>query len=128
MESPITFKGYKINSISYETSKDDQIDLTEEYKPDISFGVDSNFEMGTVQIISVLNTIERQLTINISGFFELNKNYTEDEEEIMSYLGINGSAILLPYVRAIVSVLTTLDSNQAIVLPTINVVELLNNR
>ncbi|EIP8075184.1 protein-export chaperone SecB [Enterococcus faecalis] len=56
----------------------------------------------------------------------MNKNYTDDKEEILNFLGLNGSAILLPYVRAIVSMLTTLDSNQAIVLPTINVMDLLN--
>ena len=125
MESPITFKGYKINNIQYET-RDSDIELTEDYKPEIEFGADDKFEKGTVQIISVLNTPERQITINVSGFFDINKNYTDDKDEILRFLGLNGSAILLAYVRAIVSMLTTLDSNQAIVLPTINVMDLLN--
>ena len=34
MESPITFKGYKINNIQYET-RDSDIELTEDYKPEI---------------------------------------------------------------------------------------------
>lgn len=125
MESPIIFKGYKINNIQYETH-DSDIELTENYKPEIEFGADDKFEKGIVQITSVLNTSERQITINVSGFFDINKNYTDDKNEILSFLGLNGSAILLPYVRAIVSMLTTLDSNQAMILPTINVVDLLN--
>ena len=65
MESPITFKGYKINNIQYET-RDSDIELTDDYKPEIEFGADDKFEKGTVQIISVLNTPERQITINVS--------------------------------------------------------------
>ena len=38
MESPITFKGYKINNIQYET-RDSDIELTEDYKPEIEFNV-----------------------------------------------------------------------------------------
>ena len=125
MESPITFKGYKINNIQYET-RDSDIELTDDYKPEIEFGADDKFEKGTVQIISVLNTPERQITINVSCFFDSNKNYTDDKDEILRFLGLNGSAILLPYVLAIVSILTTLNSNQAIVLPTKNIINLLN--
>ena len=124
MESPIMFKGYKINNIIYETATEN-IDLTDDYKPSIKFGADDKFEKGTVRITSVLNTAERQITINVSGYFDINKNYTDDKDQIIEILGINGSAILLPYVRAIVSMLTTLDSDQAIILPTINVIDLL---
>ncbi|EGO2718617.1 protein-export chaperone SecB [Enterococcus faecalis] len=123
--APIYFQGYKINSIKYETS-DTDVELTEDYKPEIEFGIDEKFEKGTVKITSVMNTANRQITITVSGVFKINKNYTDDKEEILNFLGLNGSAILLPYVRAIVSMLTTLDSNQAIVLPTINVMDLLN--
>lgn len=123
--APIYFQGYKINSIKYETS-DTDVELTEDYKPEIEFGIDEKFEKGTVKITSVMNTANRQITITVSGVFKINKNYTDDKEEILNFLGLNGFAILLPYVRAIVSMLTTLDSNQAIVLPTINVMDLLN--
>ncbi|HAP5721368.1 protein-export chaperone SecB [Enterococcus faecalis] len=123
--APIYFQGYKINSIKYETS-DTDVELTEDYKPEIEFGIDEKFEKGTVKITSVMNTANRQITITVSGVFKINKNYTDDKKEILNFLGLNGSAILLPYVRAIVSMLTTLDSNQAIVLPTINVMDLLN--
>lgn len=60
----------------------------------------------------------------ISGYFTFREDLTSDKEK-HQYLGVNGTAILLPYLRAIVSMVTVLDKNEAIVFPTLNVSELM---
>ena len=50
------------------------------------------------------------------------------KEKIELYLAQNGSAMLFPYVRSIISVLTTLDGPSAVVLPTVNILEELKKK
>lgn len=59
----------------------------------------------------------RVISVEITGQFIINE---ENEDKAEEYIRLNGTAILMPYLRAFVSVLTSLDNNDAIVLPTIN--------
>lgn len=57
----------------------------------------------------------RSILFEITGFFIVN---TEEMKE--EYLRVNGTAILLPYLRTLVSIMTSLDNKDAIILPTLN--------
>ena len=65
---------------------------------------------------------KKKIKATITGFFDINT-----EENISDILYVNGTAILYPYLRSIVSVVSALDSSEAMVLPTINVLELMKN-
>ena len=61
---------------------------------------------------------ERFVECEIVGKFEINPKM--ELKEIEEVLSVNGVALVYPYARSIISMLTTLDSDRAIVIPTIN--------
>lgn len=74
-------------------------------------------------IVSLADRVhKKKIKATITGFFDINT-----EENISDILYVNGTAILYPYLRSIVSVVSALDSSEAMVLPTINVLELMKN-
>ncbi|WP_024397873.1 protein-export chaperone SecB [Streptococcus suis] len=79
---------------------------------------------GAVKLVVLLVDREhgKKLTATITGYFDLNI-----EENIFEVLYVNGTAILYPYLRSIVSIVSAIDSSEAMLLPTINVLELLDD-
>lgn len=68
------------------------------------------------------------LCIQLSALFDVNGEDRENmpEDEIENLVKINGSAILFPYLRALVQNITSYDtSNEIIMLPPINVREVI---
>ena len=61
--------------------------------------------------------------MNLSGQFNVSQ-YLYDEE-IKMFVSQNGVAMLYPYARTIVSVITALDDSNVSVLPTLNFVDML---
>lgn len=47
--------------------------------------------------------------------------------EITDYLGLNGVALLLPYARSIISIVSVLDGKDALLMPTVDVLGLLKS-
>lgn len=58
-------------------------------------------------------------TITVLGQFRINDSVT-DEEKAKNYVLQNGSAMIYPYVRAMVSMITALDKSDVTVMPTMN--------
>lgn len=65
------------------------------------------------------------ISIEIVGIFLYDTDI--DSEDQKQLLLINGSAILFPYLRATISMITMLSSIPTFVLPTINIVNLIKN-
>ncbi|WP_278589721.1 protein-export chaperone SecB [Limosilactobacillus pontis] len=63
--------------------------------------------------------------LKVSGQFALKEEVTDDDRKVL--IGQNGTAMLYPYVRSIISMITSLDNNNVAVLPTLNFVELFNS-
>ncbi|EAG4448495.1 hypothetical protein CAV69_15115, partial [Listeria monocytogenes] len=86
----------------------------------IKIGLSEDVTFGAVKLhISVVdNENNREINLEILGKFIINGELSKDEASL--YLGTNGVAILYPYARSIISFISTLDSENAIVLPTIN--------
>ncbi|HFM9738652.1 TPA: hypothetical protein ACJ8ZX_001286 [Streptococcus pneumoniae] len=61
------------------------------------------------------------MSVTVIGYFEINI-----DENITDILYVNGTAILYHYLRSIVSIVSAIDSSEAMLLPTINVLELLD--
>lgn len=127
MNKPIIeFNGYKIEKINYKSMDfSDKDDMSEvEIKNVVECGINDEQTKGLVVVkLSVIDPRNsRELEIEVSGFFDLSPDIKE-EEEAYQYLSVNGVAIVYPYVRTFASMLTTLDSDKAIVLPSVNTKE-----
>lgn len=127
MNKPIIeFNGYKIEKINYKSVDfSDRDDISEvEIKNVVECGINEELTQGLVVVkLSVTDPRNsRELEIEVTGFFGLSSDI-ESEEEAYQYLSINGLAIIYPYVRTFASMLTTLDSEKAIVLPSVNTKE-----
>lgn len=65
--------------------------------------------------------------MELDGYFDINDNlFKEDDgsdrdiEKVIEIFTVNGIAILYPYMRSIVSMVSGLDDSNRIILPTIN--------
>ena len=123
----IKLNGYRIEEISYKM-KTEEPEIGLSTKPDIEVtcGLTDDEKHGIVKISVKVYQEEqnRELYTRISGIFDINEELT-DSSLIKEHLAINGTAIIYPYLRSIVSMISTLDSPEAIVLPTVNVNELM---
>ena len=105
-------------------------ELTERDFDEETFDLDANVGIapdkahGIIKLnVSLIDKdIKKKLLATITGYFEINI-----EENIIDVLFVNGTAILYPYLRSIVSIVSAIDSSEAMLLPTINVLELLAN-
>ncbi|MGX7329798.1 protein-export chaperone SecB [Enterococcus bulliens] len=131
MEGPvIVFENYKLNKYNFERkdNTDHQETTQEKEKDNVSLSVETgtteDLKSGRVTVNVEVQNEEMKLNIEVSGFFSINVETSVDE--ITEFLTVNGTAIVFPYIRSMVSMLTSLDSSQALILPTINTQNLLN--
>lgn len=125
MEKPVIFlQKYELEEIIVSrnvTESDLEKDIL---NLDAKVALTEDKKQGAVKlIVSLADRVhKKKIKATITGFFDINT-----EENISDILYVNGTAILYPYLRSIVSVVSALDSSEAMVLPTINVLELLRN-
>lgn len=119
----INFKGYRISKIDYRVV--DEVQELEKYKEkdkQISLNVGLNDSHDSARLIvntSVMDEKNQRIAeVELSGYFDIDSEV--EEKDIQMYLTQNGTAILFPYLRAIISMITSLDNEEAILLPTIN--------
>lgn len=115
----ISFEKYEIININYEKLESDVVEDAE-IKTIVSFGISEGLEAGKVEIevrASDPNN-DRIITVKVRGYFLINEELEEDI--IKQFLAQNATAILYPYVRSIISMISSLDSEDSILLPTIN--------
>lgn len=124
MEAILKFTGYKIVNLVY--SRD--IDLSEKDENELEVGVGTAIsddgEQGQVKISVTAFDVENKRTVKAEVLGSFDFIDVEDKE---GTLAVNGTAILYPYVRAIISTITTQDSLNAIILPTVNTLNFLKN-
>lgn len=114
----IEFEAYRIINIDYK-AYDDLKDL-EEFAEDKSalsawVGIDEEEEHAQIKLKAVVSDEDnlRSITVEVAGAFKIN-----DKNDVKSHLTSNGTAILLPYLRSIVSMISSFDNKNAILLPT----------
>ena len=64
---------------------------------------------------------EYNLLISLSGFFKIEKQESENEEIIQHLINKNAVAIMMPYLRSELTLLTAQPDTDSIVLPAFNV-------
>lgn len=115
----IEFEAYRIINIDYKVY-DDLKDLEEftEEKSELSVwcGINEEEDHAQIKLKTVVSDKDnlRSITVEVAGAFKIN-----DKKDVKSYLTSNGTAILLPYLRSIVSMVSSFDNKNAILLPTL---------
>ncbi|ORO45957.1 protein-export chaperone SecB [Streptococcus oralis] len=126
MEKPVIYlQKYEIEEIKLLRN----VDLSDDERTlnlDLNIGTTESKKEGRVVLSSKILDTEnrRELFVKLAGYFEINIDKIGDEDP-NKFLAINGTSIIYPYLRSFVSMLSSLDSKEAIVLPTVNVLELL---
>lgn len=119
----INLKRYEIDSllVSRDLTSDDY--ESETFNFDAKVGHTDDYTHGAVKLsVSLVDKdAMKKIAVTVIGYFEINI-----DENIIDVLYVNGTAILYPYLRSIVSIVSAIDSSEAMLLPTINVLELLD--
>lgn len=123
MQPVISFEQYRITSIDYKVYESIE-ELKENSSEDGSLQVSSSFSEGYDKARLILKatvkdeSLLRVADVEVTGYFNISSDINLSDAQ--SYLHVNGTAILFPYVRAVVSIITTMDNDKAVILPTIN--------
>ena len=119
----INLKRYEVDSllVSRNLTSDDH--ESETLNLEAKVGHTDDYSHGAVKLsVSLVDKdAMKKISVTIIGYFEINT-----DEDIIDILYVNGTAILYPYLRSIVSIVSAIDSSEAMLLPTINVLELLD--
>lgn len=113
----IDFKGYKVEYIELKRA-------SEKSKQEINVNIligDKENESLKKSLKFELNLVAKDMNIKVVvlGAFEF-KDTSLNDEQMRDILSVNGAAILYPYVRTLISFLTSYDSETSILLPTLN--------
>ena len=131
MEPVMEFEGYSINKLFYGTIESDiEIDESEDdkFERKVSIGISEDRKKGIVilNVILLNSDNQKSIDVEVAGEFSINKSL--EIEEVEELLTVNGVALIYPYVRSIISMITSLDSSSAIIIPTLNTKIFSNNK
>lgn len=131
-----------INSImqfvGFETRKVDYELLSSVLESDLEFyrKVEPNVEEKKCNIIIGVRLVDSErndsktlkLNVEIAGVFQFEDDSNFIEENIKNLIIPNGTAILFPYLRTLISNITSFDTlGEGIIIPTINTMNLFDN-
>ena len=133
-ESGFSFTEYLIKKSVLEVNENYIPETNKKVKLDVNFSTNFNINEAMDQAIVILScTLFKgfreenypfYLFVEIVGNFTLAGDYSKIE--IKQFCQINATAILFPYLRAYISQITAISSMPHILLPTINVMKLLD--
>ncbi len=120
----ITLQRYEVDQLLISRELTERDFDEETFDLDANVGISPDKAHGIIKLnVSLIDKdIKKKLLATITGYFDINI-----KEDIIDILFVNGTAILYPYLRSIVSIVSAIDSSEAMLLPTINVLELLAN-
>lgn len=135
MKAVLQFIDYHVTNIEYlydPSFIEDEADL----KPDFSFELefaDENKEQANLQLgieLGDRNLEKNSIYVNckVKGEFIIEAANELDEGDKIDYYRINGVAILYPYLRSLVSDVTGKGSEQAVILPTMNIIKMIQDQ
>lgn len=132
IKSIMQFIGFETKKVNYELSSgvlESNLEFYRTVDPDLNekkcniiIGIrliDSNRDDG-----KTLN-----LNVEIMGYFQFENDNDFVEENIKDLMIPNGTAILFPYLRTLISTITGFDTlGEGVIIPTINTLNLFNNQ
>lgn len=133
------FKGYSIQNLIYTKHpvEDYKYNLPEdkmEFSVNLAFSDDFQKAKLGMQVDLKGEENKSFLTLEIDGYFDIDESLFKDEKggnrdeiEFSKIFTLNGTAILYPYLRSTVSMITSLDNSNSIILPTLNLRSFIND-
>lgn len=129
MNAKLQFTHYKVLEIVYNSSLNE---LEEEEIVTPSFSVDiivqeKDYNKAMIKLGVELTDESSNSYVKavIAGFFVFESDEEMMEEEVVKYYRLNGVAILFPYLRSLVSDVTSKSDSSPVILPTINIQKML---
>ncbi len=117
----LTLENMVFDKISF-IRKDFESDSDPVFSFEINAGKKNNADIYKVTLImSVKKEGEYEIEISLSGFFSINTNALEKDTDVTALISKNTVAILMPYIRSELSLLTAQPGMECIVMPPINV-------
>ena len=125
MEPTISLEKYEIEEITYSRIVDESDFQSENLQVSVKSGLTEDKKFGKVTLEAKFFDDEKnkKVSARISGYYTINVEVDSEK-----YIAINGTAILFPYLRSAISMISTLDSQDAVLIPTINVLSILENQ
>lgn len=123
-----SFQGYSIRDIEYHKSlKNLGNVLSDEDSLEVSsdIHVTPDMKQAKLQLKVLCHAPNTEMRLELWGYFTLTTKL--ERNEITDYLGLNGVALLLPYARSIISMVSVLDGKDALLMPTVDVLGLLKS-
>lgn len=128
----LTFKGYRVNEMSYNRNDDFNGKGEVAYKPSFKSTIKLNEKTNEAIVMLIFKTnndFPFDLKVNIEGKFKYNADQDIQDIGAQRLLQQNATAILFPYLRTIVSQLSGLGNEYpSLLLPTVNIAKLLENK
>lgn len=120
----LKFKGFTVEKMEYLRNTSEKIEEEVLLFPDVLFKLAMNESRTRANIyIGIKLGSEKNLPFIVEaivkGYFEITDSKLE-ENQIKEFYLKNGAAILFPYIRSIVTDLTSKSNHNPIILPTIN--------
>ncbi len=125
----VVFEGYDIQKLSIERV----LDIPKEKKQTIDLNIDAyrNSEKkykDRYRITMKLKTYTENTEIysEINGYFKISEELNIEEKNY--FLNVSAPAIIYPYIRALISNITSFDVEKSVVLPVIDFTSLKNDK
>lgn len=132
----INFNGYRVDKIDFQINDsyggESNVDVDLDLDFNLHVGVDENHGLSAVTLECTINRDYEKLNkpffldVILHGLFSFDTY--EDFRKIQSLLTTNALAIIFPYMRSIISIITMNCGITPVILPTINVVEFLKHK
>lgn len=131
--SKLRFNNYLVKNINFVLN--DNYETYEELELDLKFNHEIELDYEGKKAIIILECVvfdkyveynyPFKLETGLVGFFDFDTDLLEDE--IKNLLEVNGTAILFPYLRTLISTITTNACIPPLIIPTMNISKMIKN-
>lgn len=131
----LKFYGFDVEKIDYEISESylnqyEEISLSPDFLFKIVYCKDNPLKFNIIMGVRIGDSNnERSYPFMVEailrGYYEMNQDHKEDIEDFNVFFIRNGSAILFPYLRSLITDITSKGRHNPLILPTLNFYQLL---
>ena len=93
---------------------------------EVKIGVNKESVYRVTIVLKCEKIDEYNISISLSGFFKISSEKTLDENMVNNLISKNTVAIMMPYLRSELSLLTAQPETEPVVLPPLNINNMLN--
>lgn len=92
-----------------------------EFELQVQIGLDKNSTYKVTLVLNGTKQDEYNIVISLSGFFEVESQEKSDNKMVQDLINKNAVAILMPYLRSELTLLTAQPDTDSVVLPPFNI-------